>query len=113
MIMSREDIIAHCMEYEDVYYDYPFHDPNWCVIRHKSNRKIFAWIYDRGGRVCVNLKCRPEMTYFWRSAYEAICPGYHNNKEHWNTVILDGSVSDDIIRELTAESYALTAARKK
>ncbi len=55
----------------------------------------------------INIKVDPEWRDFWRNAYEAVIPGYHQNKEYWNTVILDGSVPDDEIRRMIAESYDL------
>ena len=50
---------------------------------------------------------------FWRKAYKAVIPGYHQNKKHWNTVILDGSVPDVDIKRMIAESYDLVTGVKK
>ena len=49
MLKTKKDLIAHCLTYPDVYEDYPFHDHEWAVIRHRSNRRVFAWIYRRRG----------------------------------------------------------------
>ncbi|MFQ8721181.1 MmcQ/YjbR family DNA-binding protein [Enterocloster sp.] len=49
---------------------------------------------------------------FWRNAYEAVVPAYHQNKEHWNSVILDGSVSDEVVKRMVAESYDLVKGRR-
>ena len=49
MLKTKKDLIAHCLTYPDVYEDYPFHDHEWAVIRHRSNRRVFAWIYRREG----------------------------------------------------------------
>lgn len=49
--------------------DYPFHDPNWCVMRHMENKKVFAWIFDKDGRVWMNVKCSPDARYFWRGCF--------------------------------------------
>ncbi len=105
---TREEAVAFCLKFQDVYEDYPFHDPNWCVVRHKGNKKVFAWIFDREGHVWVNVKCNPEWRDFWRQAYDAVLPAYHLNKEHWNSIILDGSVPKDEIQRMILESYALT-----
>lgn len=113
---ERNEIIAHCLSYPDVYEDYPFHDPNWCVIRHKQNKKIFAWIFERNGNNWINLKCDPQWTMFWRSAFASVQPAYHLNKTHWNSVILDGSIPADDICRMVKESYDLTkptSARRK
>ena len=105
---TREEAIAYCLTFKDVYEDYPFHDPSWCVIRHRKNRKVFAWIYDCHGNVWINVKCSPEWRDFWRSAFESVIPGYHLNKEHWNSIILDGTVPEKDIRIMIGESYDLT-----
>ena len=105
---TKDEAIAYCLTFKDVYEDYPFHDPNWCVIRHRKNRKVFAWIYDRHGNVWINVKCSPEWRDFWRSAFDSVRPGYHLNKEHWNSIILDGSVPEKDIRIMIGESYDLT-----
>ena len=54
----------------------------------------------------------PQWRDFWREAYAAVIPGYHQNKEHWNTVILDGSIPDEEIRRMIAESYDLICGKK-
>lgn len=108
----RKEITAHCLTYENVYEDYPFHDQNWCVIRHKENKKIFAWIFERNEQIWVNLKCDPQWTSFWRSAFPSVIPAYHLNKTHWNSVILDGSIPDRDVHRMVQESYELTKPHK-
>ena len=105
---TRREIIEYCLTYQNVYEDYPFKDDNWCVIRHKKNKKVFAWIFDRQGNVWVNLKCDTEWRDLWRNAYESVIPAYHFNKEHWNSVILDGTVPVEEIKRMIGESYDLT-----
>ena len=60
-----------------------------------------------GDRCGLMSKADPEWIDFWRKAYEAVIPGYHQNKKHWNTVILDGSVPDGDVKRMIAESYDL------
>ncbi len=55
---EKEEVIEFCHTFQDVYEDYPFHDPNWCVMRHRKNRKVFAWIFQKDGHVWVNVKFR-------------------------------------------------------
>ena len=74
---TKKDLITYCLTYKDVYEDYPFRDHEWAVIRHRNNKKVFAWIYSRNGEVCINLKCSPEWIEFWRKTYEGVRPGYH------------------------------------
>lgn len=90
--MNRHELIQYCLTYPDTYEDYPFDDiPDsdtaWAVIRHRLNKKSFAFIYERGG-LCVNLKCEPMRADFIRQMYIGVMPPYHMNKEHWNTGIL-------------------------
>ncbi len=55
----------------------------------------------------MNVKADPEWRDFWRSAYASVIPGWHQNKEHWNTIILDGSIPHKDIERMIAESYDL------
>lgn len=110
---KRGEIIAYCNEFENVYEDYPFHDPNWTVMRHKDNKKVFAWIYEKDGYIWVNVKCDPEWRDFWRSAYLSVVPGFHLNKKNWNSIILDGSVPKKDIKRMIKESYELTRKKSK
>ena len=78
------------------------------MIRHKANRKVFAWIFEREGHVWINVKCNPEWRDFWRDAFASVVPAYHLNKKHWNSIILDESVPDKDIQRMIQESYDLT-----
>ena len=60
--------------------------------------------------VSVNLKCDPERAVELRERYPGITPGYHMNKQHWNTVLADGSVPDRLVLELADHSYDLVRA---
>ncbi len=65
---TRQDVIDFCLSLDDTYEDYPFHDFNWTVMRHKSNKKMFAAICERMGNIWVNVKCDPNLTHMWWSA---------------------------------------------
>lgn len=97
------------MSFPDTYQEAPFHDPNWQLVRVKGNKKAFLWTYERNGVMNLNVKVDPQWRDFWRSTYGAVIPGWHQNKEHWNTIILDGSIPDEDIRRMIAESYDLVA----
>lgn len=58
----------------------------------------------------VSLKCDPDLVPQLRAAHAAIAPGYHLNKRHWNTVTLDGSLPDEMVRELIEDSYDLVVS---
>lgn len=108
-LTNRKALIEFCKTLgQDVREDYPFDDPNWTVMRHWENKKGFAFLYEYQGGLQVNVKCDPEWTGFWRSAYEGVLPGYHMNKAHWNTILLNGSVPDKDIKTMLADSYRLT-----
>lgn len=105
---TRKEAIKFCLTLPNVFEDYPFHDPNWCVMRHKDNKKVFAWIFEKDNYIWINVKCNPEWRDFWRDAFSSVLPGWHLNKEHWNSIILDGSVPNKDIKRMIEESYELT-----
>jgi predicted DNA-binding protein (MmcQ/YjbR family) len=110
---DKQSAVAYCLTYQDVYRDEPFHDPNWTVIRHKGNHKVFAWIFGREGHTWINVKVDPEWREVRRKAYASVLPAYHLNKEHWSSIILDGTVPDKEIKRMIEESYRLTKPKKK
>lgn len=105
---NKEEIIRYCRTYKNVYEDQPFHDPNWTVMRHKENKKIFAWIFEREGHMWINVKCSPDWRDFWRSVYKSVIPAYHLNKVHWNSIIMDGTIPEKEVKRMIGESYDLT-----
>ena len=104
---TRAEALKYGLSFPDVYQDAPFHDPNWQLVRYKGNRKAFLWTYEREGIINLNVKAEPDRAYFWRKMYSAVMPGYHQNKNYWNTIILDGTVPDEEIKLMIAESYDL------
>ncbi len=105
--MTRRELIGLCLTHTAAYEDYPFDGGEWCVVRHRANRKGFAHIYERGGRLCVNLKCDPFEADFLRQAYADVNPAYHMNKVHWNTVTVDGDVPEEELAQMIGKSYDL------
>lgn len=104
---TREEVLQYGLSFPNTYQEAPFHDPNWQLIRVKGSRKAFLWTYEKDGFININIKVNPEWRDFWRNTYAAVIPAYHQNKEHWNTIILDGSIPADDIRRMIAESYDL------
>ena len=104
---TREEALKFGLSFPDTYQDTPFHDTNWQLVRYKGNKKAFLWTYEKNGFINLNVKVDQEKAYFWRTIYDSVIPGYHQNKEHWNTIILDGSIPDKDIRLMIAESYDL------
>ncbi len=106
-MQTREDALKYGLTFPDSYQHAPFRDTNRQLVRYKGNDKAFLWTYERDGFINLNVKVDPEKAFFWRKLYRAVIPGYHQNKEHWNTIILDGSVPDKDIKLMIAESYDL------
>ena len=109
---TREEVLKYGLSLPSTYQDAPFHDPNWQLVRVRKNKKVFLWTYERNGNICINVKMDPEWRDFWRATYSSVQPGYHQNKENWSTVILDGTVPADEIKRMIAESYDLVVDKK-
>lgn len=84
--------------------EYPF-GPSALV--YKVGGKMFALVSEDERPLRINLKCEPALAVAQREMYAAVLPGYHMNKRHWNTVVLDGSIPADEIRAMLDDSYAL------
>jgi predicted DNA-binding protein (MmcQ/YjbR family) len=84
--------------------DYPF-GPDVAVM--KIGDRMFATLVERRGVASMNLKCDPDEAVMLRDIFEAVRPGYHMNKRHWNTVTLDGSIPASEIERMIDNSYAL------
>ena len=88
--------------------EYPW-GPSPMVI--KVGGKIFAIVGLESNPVTISLKCDPEDAIIQRCLYLVIQPGYHLNKEHWNTVTLDKSIPDEVVFQLIEESYNLVSKK--
>lgn len=107
MIKTREQALEFGLSFPDTYQDAPFCDTNWQLVRYKGNKKAFLWTYEKDGYTNLNVKAQPDKVFFWRDVYAAVVPGYHQNKEHWNTIILDGTIPEADIKTMIADSYEL------
>lgn len=101
--MDIETFRNYCIEKPGVTEAFPF-DENTLVFKVMGKMFALADVEDFDG---INLKCDPEKAVELREKYEGIQPGYHMNKKHWNTVLVDGSVPDKLILELVDHSYEL------
>jgi len=115
--MTRQEIIDYCLTFPTAYEDYPFDDitdpGKWTVLRHGANKKSFALIYERNGKLCVNLKCDPLEADFLRQAFKGVTLGYHMNHEHWNTVTIGSDVPEEELKRQIGNSYDLIKPRIK
>jgi predicted DNA-binding protein (MmcQ/YjbR family) len=105
--MTRDDVLDLCAALPGAVEDYPFGEG---VAVFKVGGRMFALVPLEGSPGSVNLKCDPDLALELRARYPAVRPGYHQNKRHWNTVDLDGSL-DGELREMVEDSYALVVSR--
>lgn len=104
---SLDDIRAHVFAMKGVTESYPF-GPEPAVF--KVAGKMFLSARFTKSPLNINLKCDPDRALMLREIFDAVLPGYHMNKRHWNTVVLDQSIPGDQIREFIDHSYALVIA---
>lgn len=104
--MNIEEFRNYCLLKRGVTEDFPF-DATTLVF--KVSGKMFA-LTDLEGDFSVNLKCDPERAIQLREQYPSIIPGYHMSKKHWNTIMIDGSVDNDLLLELIDHSYNLVVS---
>ena len=83
------------------------------ALVYKVSGKMFAVTVPEDVPARMNLKCDPDRALELRDQYESIIPGWHMNKRHWNTVLLDGGVPDALLAELVRHSYELVVAGMK
>ena len=76
----------------------------------KVSGKMFALSRLGGAPLQISLKCEPELAEQLRETHAAVLPGYHLNKRHWNTVIIDGSLTDQLIKDMIEDSYDLVVS---
>ena len=105
--MDLPDVIAHCLSLLGAEETTPF-GPEALV--YKVGGKMFAVTVPEDYPARINLKCDPERAIELRDEHKAIKPGWHMNKRHWNTVVLDGSLPPKLVRELVEYSYQLVVA---
>ena len=102
--MNFKEMDHYMMSKQGVTFDYPFDEK---VRVYRINEKMFA-LTSEEKPIHVNLKCDPIYSLELRTIYEGITAGYHMNKKHWNTVIVeDSDVDEETVRELIDHSYEL------
>lgn len=102
--MNVEELRAYCLSKQDVEESFPFGEQ---TLVFKVSDKIFALMALNAEPLSINLKCNPEKAIEFREQHPAVEPGYHMNKKHWNTVTIDGSVNNELIRDWVDHSYDL------
>ncbi len=102
--LSLEAIKEYCLSKPGASAGYPFGEG---TLVFKVLDRMFALCSEDVAPLRMNLKCDPDDALALRTQYEAIIPGYHMNKKHWNSLIMDGSLPEGLVFELIDHSYAL------
>ena len=105
--MELQDAIEYCLSFPHAGESTPF---GLDALIYKVGGKMFALVTFRNEQGGMNLKCSPDRSLELREDWEAITPGYHMNKKHWNTLLFDGSLPSPLVKELIDHSYALVVA---
>lgn len=102
--MQTDFFREYCLQKPGVIEDMPFGEDN---LVFKVGGKMFALVALDEVPAAANLKCDPDRALELRDRYEEVRPGYHMNKKHWNTVVIDGGIPDAEVRAMIDHSYDL------
>ncbi len=105
--MDARELQRCCLDRAGAIEDFPFGSETSVF---KVGGKMFALSRLRREPLEVSVKCEPELAVEFRNSYDAIRPGYHLNKRHWNTITLDGSLADGLVCDLIEDSYDLVVS---
>ena len=105
--MNSAELRDHCLSFTGCEETFPF-GPETSVF--KVAGKMFALSQLGADSLRVSVKCEPRLAEALRGANAAVLPGYHLNKRHWNTVVIDGSLPDAAIRDMIEDSYDLVVS---
>ena len=106
--MNPAELRDYCVSFAGTAETFPF-GPNTSVF--KVAGKMFAVSQFAATPLAVSVKCEPSLAEALREAHAAVLPGYHLNKRHWNTVIVDGSLSEQMIKDMIEDSYDLVVSK--
>ena len=107
--MDVVELREYCLDKEDTTESFPFDDE---TLVFKVSGRIFALV-SLDSELSINLKCDPELAVELREKYYSVTPGYHMNKKHWNTILIDGTIPDSEIYSWIDHSYLLVSRNKK
>lgn len=107
--MNIEELRDYALSLKNVDESFPFGED---TLVFKTGNKIFLLVSLLSSPLQFNVKCNPDDAIELREQYSSVLPGYHMNKKHWNTIIVDGSLTTAQLMEFIKDSYSLVAKRK-
>ncbi len=108
--MNIEELRDYVLTLKNVEESFPFGED---TLVFKANNKIFLLVSLSSSPLQFNVKCDPEKAVELREQYSSILPGYHMNKKHWNTIIIDGSLNNSQLKDFIKDSYLLVAPKSR
>jgi len=108
--MDIEQLREYILQKPSVTEGFPFGED---TLVFKTNSKIFLLVGLNSSPLQFNVKCEPAKAIELREEYpDSILPGYHMNKKHWNTIVVDGTISNKLLKEMIDDSYDLVSKKK-
>ena len=108
--MKKDKVKKYFLSCPESYEDFPFGAE---ITIFKVKDKWFGLLTEREGSLQINLKCDPDEALILRDLFKSVVPGYHMNKKHWNTIILDGTIPEKEIEAMIYSSYVLIVDKLK
>ena len=108
--MNVEELRDYALSLTDVTESFPFGED---TLVFKTNGKIFLLVSLSSVPLQFNVKCNPEYALELREQYPCILPGYHMNKKHWNTILVDGSLTGTQLKQFISDSHVLVAPKRR
>ena len=108
--MKKDKVKKYFLSCPESYEDFPFGAE---ITIFKVKDKWFGLLTEREGSLQINLKCDPDEALILRDLFKSVVPGYHMNKKHWNTIILDGTIPEKEIEAMIYSSYVLIVEKLK
>ncbi|HNW98493.1 MAG TPA: MmcQ/YjbR family DNA-binding protein [Bacteroidales bacterium] len=105
--MDAEKLREYCLSLNNVTESFPFDE---VTLVFKVQGKMFALV-NLDGELSINIKCDPEKAIELREHFSSVLPGYHMDKKHWNTIMIDGSIDDNLIYSWISDSYNLVFSK--
>lgn len=106
--MTQKNLEKYLLSFTFAIKEFPFGD-EFAVFKVKG--RMFTMYYFKDDFLRINLKCNPHDAKIYREIYKCVTSGYHMNKKHWNTIIIDGSMKDEILKDMIDESYSLVVQK--